>query len=58
MFKFGRKEVTAKDFYRQRQITDTFTIDVNKVVVSGKVPCNNGLIRTVVILQVIKSMEH
>ena len=35
--KFGQKEVN-----RQRQITDTFTIDVNKVVVSDKVSCNNG----------------
>ena len=29
-----KKEVTAKDFYRQIQITDIFTIDVNKVVLS------------------------
>ena len=42
MFKFGQKEVTAKDFYRQRQITDIFTIDVNRVVVSDKMSCNNG----------------
>ena len=42
MFKFGQKEVTTKDFYGQRQITDTFTINVNKVVVSDKVSCNNG----------------
>ena len=40
--KFFQKEVTAKDFYGQRQITDLFPIDVNKVVVSDKVPCNNG----------------
>ena len=42
MFEFGQKEVTIKDFYRLRQITDIFTIDVNKVVVSDKVSCNNG----------------
>ena len=42
MFKFGQKEVAFKDFYRQRQITYIFTIDVNKVVVSDKVSCNNG----------------
>ena len=42
MLKFGQKEVTTKDFYRQRQITDIFTIDVNKVAVFDKVPCNNG----------------
>ena len=42
MLKFGQKEVTTKDFYGQRQITDIFMIDVNKVVVSDKVPCSNG----------------
>ena len=40
--KFGQKEVTTKDFYRQIQITNIFTIDINKLVVSDKVPCNNG----------------
>ena len=40
--KFGQKEVTAKDCYGQRQITDIFTIDVNKVVISDKVRCKNG----------------
>ena len=42
MLKFGQKQFTTKDFYGQRQITDIFTIDVNKVVVSDKVSCNNG----------------
>ena len=42
MLKFGEKEVTTKDFYGQRQITDISTIDVNRVVVSDKVSCNNG----------------
>ena len=42
MLKFGQKEVTTKDFYGQRQITDLFTVNVSKVVVSDKVPCNNG----------------
>ena len=42
MSKFGQKEVTTKGFYGQRQITDLFMIDINKVVVSDKVPCNNG----------------
>ena len=40
-FKFGQKEVTTKDFYGQIQITDIFTINVNKLVLSKKVPCNN-----------------
>ena len=42
MLKFGQKEVTTKAFYGQRQITDLFTIGINKVVVSDKVSCNNG----------------
>ena len=42
MLKFGQKEVTTKDFYGQRQITDIFTIDVNKIVVCDKVSCING----------------
>ena len=41
MLKFGEKEVTIKKRL-QRQITDIFTIDVNKVVVSDKMPCNNA----------------
>ena len=41
-FKFGQREVASKDFHKQRQITDIFTINVNKVVLSHKVPCNNG----------------
>ena len=42
MLKFGQKEVTTKDFYGQRQITDIFTMDANKLVISEKVPCKNG----------------
>ena len=41
MLKFGQKEVRSKDFYGQRQITDIFTMDVNKLVISDNVPCNN-----------------
>ena len=40
-FKFGQTEVTSKDFHKQIQITDIFTIDVNKVALSDKVSCNN-----------------
>ena len=42
MFKFSQKEVAAKGFYGQTQVTDVFTLDVNKLVLSDKVPCNNG----------------
>ena len=38
MFKAGQKEVTTKDFYGHRQITNIFTTDVNKLLVSDKVP--------------------
>ena len=41
-FKFGTIEVAYKDFHKQGQVTDIFTIDVNKMVLSDKVPCNNG----------------
>ena len=41
MLKFGQTVVTGKDFQKQRWIADIFTIDVNKVVVSDKVTCNN-----------------
>ena len=43
MLKIGQKEVTTKDFYGQGQITDIFTMNVNKLVISDKVPCNNGI---------------
>ena len=42
MLKFGQKEVTTKDFHGQRQITDIFTINVNKLVVFDKASYNNG----------------
>ena len=41
-FRFGQKKDAPKDFYKQRQINDIFMIDVNKVVLSDKVSCNNG----------------
>ena len=42
MLKFSQKDVTSKDFYGQRKITDICMIDINKVVISDKVACNNG----------------
>ena len=41
MLKLGQNKVTTKDFYGQRQITDIFTFDVNRVVTPDKVSCNN-----------------
>ena len=42
MLKFGLKEVTIKNFYGKKQITDIFTININRLAVSDKVPSNNG----------------
>ena len=42
MLRFGQKEVRTKDFYGQGQITDIFTIDVNKLAIFDKVSCNDG----------------
>ena len=41
-FEFGQKEFASKNFHKQRQITDIFTIDVSKVVLSDKVRSNNA----------------
>ena len=40
--KFIYIEVASKDFHKQRQVTDKFTIQANIVVLSVKVPFNNG----------------
>lgn len=40
-FEFVQIEVVSQDLHKQRQITDIFTMDVNKVVVSVEVSCNN-----------------
>ena len=39
MLKFRQKEVTTKDLWTK---TDIFMTDINKMVVSDKVLCNNG----------------
>ena len=52
MLKFGQREVTAKDFYGQRQITNLFTINVNRVVYL--IRYHKTMEKTVVILQAIK----
>ena len=39
MLKFGQIEAASKD---QRPITDIFMVDVNKIVLSDKMSCNNG----------------
>ena len=41
-FKFGQKKITSKKFYKQKQVTEIFIINVNKVVLSDRVSCSNG----------------
>ena len=41
-FKFGQVSVSSKDFYKRKQITDLFSLDYDKVVVSDPIQCNNG----------------
>ena len=41
-FKFGQVSVSSKDFYKRKQISDLFSLDYDKVVVSDPIQCNNG----------------
>ena len=41
-FKFGQVSVSSKDFYKGKQVTDLFSIDYDKVVVSDLIQSNNG----------------
>ena len=41
-FKFGQKEIASEELKRQIQVTDITMIDINKIVLSDKVRCNNG----------------
>ena len=41
-FKCDWKNNASKDFHSQKQVTDIFLIDLNKVVFSSRVQCNNG----------------
>ena len=47
--KFSLIEVASKHFCQYRQITDIFTIDVKKVVISDKVSYNNGKSRRYIV---------
>ena len=42
LFKFSQMNITSKDFYSHKQVTDLATMDISKVSVSDKVSCNNG----------------
>ena len=41
-FKFGQIKIASKDFSKQKQVTNIFMIDVNKVVLTDRASCNNG----------------
>ena len=41
-FKFGQIEVASKEFHKQRQVTDIFMMNINKVVLYDKISRNNG----------------
>ena len=38
-FKFGQVSVSSKDFYKRKQITDLFSLDYDKVMVSDLIQC-------------------
>ena len=41
-FKFAQKEIASKEFNKEIQVTSILMIDVNKVILSHEVSCNNG----------------
>ena len=41
-FKCGHIEIASEDFYKQRQVTDILTIDVNKALLYDRRPGING----------------
>ena len=40
--KFDQRKIISKDFHKNRQETNILTIDINEVVVSGRVSYSNG----------------
>ena len=40
-FKFGQKDIASQEFNKPRQVNNIFTNDLNKIVLSERVPCNN-----------------
>ena len=38
-FKFGQVNASSKDFYKRKQITDVFSLDYDKVIVSDPIQC-------------------
>ena len=48
-FKFGQITITSKDFHKKKQITDINTIDLDRIIVSDPLSCNNGKDRKYII---------
>ena len=42
LFQIWSKRDCIQRFYKQKQVTDIFTNDINKVAVSDRVSCSNG----------------
>ena len=39
-FTFGQVSVSSKDFYKSKQVTDLFSLDYDKVMVSDLIQCS------------------
>ena len=42
LLKFDNVAMSSKDFYKNKQITDIYTLDENNIVVSNPIPANGG----------------
>ena len=40
--KFDQKSIASKGFSENKEVTELVKTDINKVVASDKIPCNNG----------------
>ena len=41
-FKFGQIEIATKDFYKTKKAIDIIDMDINSIVVSDPIPCNDA----------------
>ena len=41
-FKFGDVTINSKDFYRNKEVIDIYTLDEQNLIVSDPIPVNNG----------------
>ena len=42
MLQFGQTAIDCKDFYKRKGISDIYSLDLDKIVVSNNIPCNKG----------------